>query len=709
MFKDSTSVSTLKAPAIEAARNMGGQEELLTAYRLMCEAGHMAAIYEANRAICKYVHSTSRGHEAIQIATGLQLQPWDFVSPYYRDESMLLAMGFTPYELMLQLLAKAEDPFSGGRSYYSHPNSRQPDKPRIPHQSSATGMQVIPSTGMAQGVQYLEQIQSALLQTGPDGELPVVLCSLGDGSVTEGEVSEALQFAVLKQLPIIYLVQDNDWGISVTAAEARAMDAYEYAAGFKGLERMRVDGSDYEACHAAMDAAIRYVRHERKPILVQAAVPLLGHHTSGVRKEWYRSPEDLAQHAKNDPLPKLRQLLLKKGITETELEDIDRKAAEYIQTAFDKAVNAPEPSPQTVQEHVFAPTPVTTESGIRTPATGNKVVMVDAALHAIEEIMQQYPEAILFGQDVGRRLGGVFREAATLGEKFGDHRVYNTAIQEAYIIGSTAGLSATGVKPIVEVQFADYIYPGFNQLVTEISKSCYLSNGKYPVQTLIRVPIGAYGGGGPYHSGSVESTLLSIKGIKIVYPSNVADMKGLLKAAFLDPNPVVMLEHKGLYWSKVPGTQDAMMVEPAADYILPLGKGNIVQAAHPRDVANGHSCCILTYGMGVYWAKAAARAFPGHVEIIDLRTLFPLDEALVYETVKKHGKCLVLTEEQLNNSFAQALAGRIQQHCFRYLDAPVFTLGAMDLPAVPLNMGLEAAMLPNADKVEAAIKELLAY
>ncbi|MBC9934752.1 tungsten formylmethanofuran dehydrogenase [Chitinophaga qingshengii] len=675
----------------------------------MCQAGRMAATYEANRSICKYVHSTSRGHEAIQIATGMQLRPWDFVSPYYRDESMLLAMGFEPYELMLQLLAKADDPFSGGRSYYNHPNSRRADKPKIPHQSSATGMQVIPATGMAQGVQYLETIHSRLLQTGPAGELPVVVCSLGDGSVTEGEVSEALQFAVLKQLPVIYLVQDNDWGISVTAAEARAMDAYEYAAGFKGLERMRVDGSDFTASYAAMETAIGYVRQERKPILVQANVPLLGHHTSGVRKEWYRTAEDLEKHAVNDPVPKLRALLLKHGVTEVTLQEIEQTAIEDIAAAFAAAVKAAEPAPETVREHVFAPAAVMEESGTRTPANGSKVVMVDAALHAVEEIMQQYPEAIFFGQDVGKRLGGVFREAATLGDKFGDHRVYNTAIQEAYIIGATAGLSAVGVKPIVEIQFADYIYPGFNQLVTEISKSCYLSQGKFPVQTLIRVPIGAYGGGGPYHSGSIESTLLSIKGIKVVYPSNAADMKGLLKAAFLDPNPVVMLEHKGLYWSKVPGTQEAMTIEPAADYVLPLGKGQVVLQAHPKDVQRGESVCIITYGMGVYWAKAAARAFPGNVEIVDLRTLFPLDEALVFETVRRHGKCLLLTEEQLNNSFTQALAGRIQKACFRELDAPVFMLGALDLPAVALNTGLEAAMLPNPAKVEAMIKELLSY
>ncbi|WP_346318961.1 thiamine pyrophosphate-dependent enzyme [Chitinophaga sp. YIM B06452] len=693
MLKDNISVPTFKATITHRERDPEFQALLLKAYRIMFTARTMSEKYEANRSICKYVHSTSAGHEAIQIAAGLQLRACDYVSPYYRDDSMMLAMGYAPQTLMMQLLGKAGDPFSGGRSYYCHPNSRQPGKPVIPHQSSATGMQVIPTTGMAQGVQYLEN--AGLLH---DADNPVVLCSLGDGSVTEGEVSEALQFAVLKDLPIIYLVQDNEWGISVSAGEARVMDAFEYAAGFKGLERIRVDGSDFEASYHAMESAIRYVRSARKPVLVHATTPLLGHHTSGVRKEWYRSDEDYAKHLSRDPLPRLQQLLA----DQSDLRLIEEEVIREVNEAFEEAAGSADPDISTVKDHVFAPTPVAIEAGTRVPSGGSKVVMVDAALHAIEEIMRDHPESILFGQDVGRRLGGVFREAATLAEKFGDHRVFNTAIQEAYIIGSTVGLSAVGVKPIVEVQFADYIYPGFNQLVTEISKSCYLSMGKFPVQTLIRIPIGAYGGGGPYHSGCIESTLLTIKGIKICYPSNAADLKGLMKAAFLDPNPVIMLEHKGLYWSKVPGTLEAMTIEPSADYILPLGKGNTVLEAN-------EGMTIITYGMGVYWAKAAAAKFPGRVEIIDLRTLYPLDEELVFASVRKLGKCLVLTEEQITNSFAESLAARISKACFRWLDAPVHTMGALDLPAVPLNMALEKEMLPTADKVADCVREILEF
>lgn len=673
----------------------------------MCQAGAMAAIYEANRPICKYVHSTSRGHEAIQLATAFHLLPCDYVSPYYRDESMLLGLGFTPYELMLQLLARKNDIFSGGREYYSHPSSRNNTKPTIIHQSSATGMQAIPAVGIAQGLQYLERIQSSLLKKGGNGELPVVICSLGDASVTEGEVSEAFQFAALKKLPVIFLVQDNNRGISVTSEEARVTDVYGFAEGTPGISRLRINGENFADSYTTMGEAISFVRTHRTPGVVQAIVPLLGHHTSGVRREFYRTEESLLKDAEGDPRILLREHLLAIGVNENDVAAIENEETENIRAQFEKAAAAEEPHPSTVLDHIFVPTPVKEEKGERAPASSPKILMVDAALYAIREIMEDHEEVILFGQDVGKSLGGVFREAATLADTFGENRVFNTAIQEAYIIGSTNGLSATGVKPIVEIQFADYIYPGLNQLVTEIAKSCYLSNGKFPVQTLIRVPTGAYGGGGPYHSASIETTLLSIKGIKVVYPSNAADMKGLMKAAFYDPNPVVMLEHKGLYWSKVPGTDEAKAKEPSRDYIIPLGKANIVQ--HTSTGIKNKSCVVITYGMGVYWAKAASKKFPDQVEIIDLRTLFPLDEELVFESVKRHGKCLVLTEEQQYNSFAEALGFRISKECYKWLEAPVDVLGSLNVPAIPMNVELEKAVLPNESKVAEALMSLLSF
>ena len=677
---------------------------LLRAYELMFVVKRLAETYDENRERCsKYVHSTARGHEAIQLAAGFQLLSYDYASPYYRDEAMLLALGLEPYELMLQLMAKRDDPFSGGRTYYGHPAIKREGFPTIPHQSSATGMQAIPATGMAHGISYLAT--QGLLRS---DENPIVLCSLGDGSVTEGEVAEAFQMAVLKKLPILYLVQDNDWGISATGKEMRAMDAYEYASGFKGMERMALDGADFIDSFLGIKKAIEYVRKKRAPILVHAKCPLLGHHTSGVRKEWYRG-EDLDLHKMSDPIDKLKNYISEFGEWDEALNEIEKRVSEKVADDYQRAINAPDPDPKDFALHEFAPTPVVEEQGIRIPKAGEKVVMVDAALHAVDEILKKHPEALFYGQDVGRRLGGVFREAATLAQKYGDDRVFNTPIQEAYIVGSTAGMSAVGAKPIVEIQFADYIWPALNQLVEELSKSCYLTNGQFPIQSLIRVPIGAYGGGGPYHSGSIESTLLTIRGIKVVYPSNAADMKGLLKASFYDPNPVVLLEHKGLYWSKVPGTADAKTIEPDEDYIIPLGKASIVQQASDENISAGESVVIITYGMGVYWAKEASEDFQQQIEILDLRSLSPIDWEMIVESVKKHGRVFVLTEEPLQNSFAESLAGRISKECFQALDAPVWTLGAANLPAVPLNEELEKMMLPNSKKVGVALKELLDY
>jgi len=670
------------------------------AFRLMATARSMAALYEDNfKQVSKYVHSTSKGHEAIQIAAGLLLKPQDFAYPYYRDESMLLAIGMKPWELMLQLLAKRDDPFSGGRTYYGHPSLKRDGMPKIPHQSSATGMQGIPATGAAMAMRYREKEG---LDKPKNGEAGIVLCSFGDASVTEGEVAEAFQMAALHQLPILYLVQDNEWDISASADEIRAQNAEEYARGFKGLEATSIDGSNFYECIETLSRVISTIRSERRPFLVRAKVPLLNHHTSGVRMEWYR--DDLEDDQKQDPYPRFRKQMLDAGFLEKELKQIEKEAASAVKADFEMALSHPEPTPEDLFTHDFAPSPVTTEKGNRQPEGGTKEVMVDQALHAIEEIMHEYPESLLYGQDVGKRLGGVFREAATLAQKFGDNRVFNTAIQEAFIVGSTAGMSALGLRPIVEVQFADYIWPGLNQLFTEVSRSCFLSNGKWPVSMILRVPIGAYGSGGPYHSSSVESVVSNIRGIKVAYPSNGADLKGLMKSAFHDPNPVVIFEHKGLYWSKVPGTDRAKTIEPDKDYILPFGKGLVVQEA-----SHENSCSVICYGMGVHWALNASAGMENQVEIIDLRTLVPLDEELIFESVRKTGRCLVLTEEPAENSFARALSGLIQEKCFQSLDAPVMTLGSRNLPAIPLNSTLEATMLPNADKVKDKLMELLGY
>jgi 2-oxoisovalerate dehydrogenase E1 component len=614
---------------------------------------------------------------------------------------MLLGIGMTPYELMLQLLAKKDDPFSGGRTYYSHASLREPGKPKIPHQSSATGMQAIPASGAAMGIQYREKMD---ITEGWGSSKPISLCSIGDAAMTEGEVSEALQMAALKQYPLLVLVQDNDWDISANAKEVRSSDAAEYARGFPGINVVQLDGSDFTSCYHGVRQVLKDMRKSRKPYLIHAKVPLLNHHTSGVRMEWYR--DDLNSHKKRDPLPKLSLFLKEQGASEKDLKKIENKAKKIVLADFKKALEAEDPKPEDLFTHRYAPTSVTKESGVRVPKNRDETVMVDSALFAMREILQSHPEALFYGQDVGARLGGVFREAATLAEQFGDHRVFNTPIQEAFIIGSTVGMAAVGLKPIVEVQFSDYIWPGLNQLFTELSRSYYLSNGKWPASAVIRVPTGAYGSGGPYHSSSVESVLTNINGIKIAYPSTGADLKGLMKSAFEDPNPVVILEHKGLYWSKIKGTIGAKTVEPAKDYIIPFGKGRVVLEASAK---KEKTACIITYGMGVYWSLEAEKEFSGKIEIIDLRTLQPWDKDLVMKTVSKHGRALLLTEEPSSNTFANAISGEIQRQCFEKLDAPILVLGSEETPAIPLNKTLEATLLPNSDKVIKSLEFLLNY
>jgi len=671
----------------------------------MCTAKTMAELYEKNmKVVSKYVHATSRGHEAIQIAMGMQLLPQDFVSPYYRDDALLLSIGSTPYDLMLQVLAKRDDPFSGGRTYYSHPSLKDDDKPTIPHQSSATGMQAIPATGVAMGIQYKEKL---CLTKPKRGKASIAVCSIGDAAMTEGEISEAMQMAALKQYPIIYLVQDNDWDISANAAEIRAMNAYEYAQGFPGIEAISIDGSDFIESYTTIQKIIKKCRTERRPFLIHAKVPLLNHHTSGVRKEWYR--DDLEEHATRDPYPKLKAVLKEYKVTGKQVKAIETKVKGAVEESYTRALEAEDPRPEDLYTHDFAPTPATEEIGQRSPKDGEEKVMVDSALLAVQELMEDHDECLLYGQDVGARLGGVFREAATLAQKFGDDRVFNTPIQEAFIVGSTVGMSAAGLRPIVEVQFADYIWPGLNQLFSEVSRSCYLSNGKFPVSMILRVPIGAYGSGGPYHSSSVESILTNIRGIKIAYPSNGADMKGLMKAAYLDPNPVVMLEHKGLYWSKVKGTDAARTIMPDRDYVLPLGKGNMVAESSENNKANGNNVLVIAYGMGVHWALNASKNIEQNVGILDLRSLYPLDEELIFAKSAEYGRILVVTEEPVNNGFAQSIASRIQQECFRSLDAPVMVIGAENMPAIPLNETLEKTMIPSAEKVKTAIEKLLTY
>jgi 2-oxoisovalerate dehydrogenase E1 component len=369
-------------------------------FSLMAKAKAMAELYEENfSVVSKYVHATSRGHEAIQVALGMQLLPQDYVAPYYRDDAMLLALGMKPYDLMLQLLAKKDDPFSGGRSYYAHPSLKDDDKPKIPHQSSATGMQAIPTTGVALGIRYKEHydIDGATKEK----KKPVVVCSLGDASVTEGEISEAFQMAALKQLPICFLVQDNEWDISAYKDEVRTMDAYQYIKGFPGIEAYTINGSNFKECYDTVEKVFKTMRKERRPFLIHAKVPLLNHHTSGVRMEWYR--DDLDEQKKRDPYPKFKSFLKRNGFSTKDIKKIETDAINEVARDYDLALQQDDPTPEDLYTHDYAPTPIVKEEGARRPKNGEEKVMVDCALFAYKELLEQDERCLIYGQDVGKR------------------------------------------------------------------------------------------------------------------------------------------------------------------------------------------------------------------------------------------------------------------------------------------------------------------
>lgn len=682
---------------------------LLDAYQMMVTARTMSDTFAARQPDCKYMFATSRGHEAIQIAIGLQLESCDWLSACYRDDSLLLSLGFTPYELMLQLLGKKNDPFSGGRTYYSHPSSKDPGKPSILHQSNAAGMQAIPATGLAQGLRMVEETGGMKLRKTNDGQLPIVVCSLGDVSPTEGELSEALLLAAQQQLPVVYLIQDNIHH-SVLLGEDQVMNgSYDWSCIGKGLERLKCDGSNFAESYITLYRATQIARIQRKPVLVHAIISQQGFQSYELKRGSDRYQKNSKQRTQLDPVEILRNLLVESGITEEDIAQIEQAVKKRVEHDFSRALHSEDPDPASVAEHVFAETPITEEMGTREPLRGREVTMGEAAMLAMEELMTVYPESLVYGQHSVSRLGGKVDWMDRWVEKFGQERVGNSGIDESFIIGSTAGMSALGLKPMVEIQSADFIYAGLNQLVNQISKSCYLTHGKFPVQMLLRVPVGASNGSGPYNSGSIESTLLSIKGIKVVYPSNAADMKGLLKAAFLDPNPVVMLEHRRIAGGNQDGLEHANAIEPGSDYIIPLGKARVVLTADPLMLERGMTIGVIAYGMGVHWSLQVATKSPGVMEVLDLRSLYPLDEEAVFELVKRHGKVLIVTEEPRNNSFTEALAHRITRSCYSYLDAPVEVVGALDLPAVPLHLNLERAMLPAGGVLGNQLRQLLAF
>jgi 2-oxoisovalerate dehydrogenase E1 component len=633
-----------------------------------------------------FFHIGGSGHEAAQVAAAAALRPGhDWCFPYYRDLAFALQMGVTAEEVFLIALHRAEDPSTGARLPQGHYGRVDL---RIPTQSSPTGTQYLQAVGMALAAKK-EQTDE------------VVYASSGEGATSEGEFFEAVNWAAREALPVIFFVQDNKFAISVPVdVQTAGASIYEAVAGFRGLDRYDVDGSNFVEVFNVMQKAVERARKGGWPTLIHANVVRLLPHSSSDDQSKYRSKEDIERDKIRDPIPKMTHFLIEEGvIIDKDATQIQAEVKEAVDAAAEWAESRPVPDPATVERHLYGIAHANPPKEFTEPQhAGPKVVMVDAINHALKEEMERNSKMVIFGEDVADGKGGVFTATKGISTKFGTARAFNSPLAEASIIGVATGLALKGWKPVPEIQFGDYIWPAFMQIRDELAMYRYRSNGSWSCPLVIRVPVGGYIHGGHYHSQCIDGIMAHIPGIRLAFPSNAADAKGLLKASIRGDDPVIFMEHKGLYRQGYAATP-----EPDADYVLPFGI-----AATRRE---GNDISVITYGAMVQKSLEAARKIEEKgvsVEVIDIRTLNPLDEETIFRSVKKTGKVVVVYEDTLTGGFGAEIAARIAQHCFERLDGPVKRVAALDTP-VPYSPTLENAMLPNEAKILAALQELAAY
>lgn len=635
-----------------------------------------------------FFHIAGSGHEAIQMATAMQLNPHlDWIFPYYRDLCVVLGCGVKPYDIFLQSFAKADDPSSGGRQLPGHFGAKGLN---IPSQSSPTGTQYLQAVGAALASQH-------------QGIKNVTYVSSGEGTTSQGEFHEAVNWASREKLPVIFVVENNKYAISVHVSKQSGGEGNSIAEMMKGyatLKRILIDGTDFVESYLAFQEAMEYIHSGEGPVLIEADVVRLLSHSSSDDQKKYREHDELEDEAKRDPIDKMMLLLKEINLaTDDEIQSIKNEVIEEIEKAVTEAAKAHDPLPETCEKYLFD------ESGLKntfeyessTPS-GNKIVMVDAINHALHEEMELNNKTYVFGEDVADKKGGVFTATKGLTQKFGEKRVFNSPLAEASIIGVAAGMALTGLKPIVEIQFGDYIWPAFMQFKDEVATMRYRSNNVWTSSFVTRVAVGGYIHGGLYHSQNIESIFAHIPGIYIAYPSNAADAKGLLKTAIRLNDPVLFCEHKGLYRQSF-----ATSPEPDKNYLLPFGKAKIVK--------EGKDVSVITYGASVWDTVFAVRKLEDEgysVEIVDIRTIVPLDEETIFNSVKKTSKAIVIHEDTLTAGFSAEIAARISEQCFQFLDAPVKRVGAKDVH-VPYSPVLENAVLPSREGIYHAIKDLIRY
>lgn len=628
---------------------------------------------------------STNGHELIGVVSGLALSAGkDWGLPYYRDRGFALGLGCTAEEMFAAFLARKTRHHSGGRMMPDHFSHRPL---RIPCQSSVVGSQFLQAVGVAKGAKL-------------SGKNEVVYVSGGDGSTSQGDFHEALNYACLHKLNVIFVIQDNGFAISVPIAEQTAGGTIAHMArGYHGLVVSEIDGCDYEQTSKALIAAVARGRALGGPSLVVAKVPRIGPHSISDDPKKYLSEDELKAVKKSDPILRYEKWLIEMGLfDEQELATLRLTVKEEVEEAAQKGEALERPDPDKVLDHVFKPHTVPLIKPTR--AHGESVVIMDALNHALDEEMERDEGVIVFGQDVAHGKGGVFGVTRGLTDKYGVNRCFNTPLAESTIVGTAIGLAVYGgFKPVAEVQFADYLWTGVNQLFNELASYHYRSCGEWHCPIVLRMPFGGYIQGGPYHSQSIEAFLCHCPGLKVVVPSHAADAKMLLKSAIRDPNPVIFLEHKALYRQRVFSARE----EPTSEELLPFGKAAI---AH-----EGSDLTIVCFGLMVPMAVDVATKLKCDgvkAEVIDLRTLNPFDLETVLKSVEKTGKVLIIHEAPLNCGFGAEIAAQIMERGFDFLDAPIARLGSLNT-CVPYAKNLEERVLPQKEDIKAAILKLAAY
>ncbi|MGY8780636.1 MAG: alpha-ketoacid dehydrogenase subunit alpha/beta [Fidelibacterota bacterium] len=660
------------------------KKELLEIYRKMVLARRLdEKMMIMIRQGKSFFHIACSGHEAAQLAASSNLKSGeDWIYPYYRDAALTLGLGVTSKDHLLGFLARRDDPASGGRQMPQHFGSK---KLRIVSQSSPTG------------TQFLQAVGSALTRKWEERK-EVVYVSSGEGTTSQGEFHEALNWASREKLPVIFHIEDNEYAISVHISEQTSGGSvYSMVSGYQHLARYNVDGTDFFETNLAFQKAVDRARKGKGPsVIVSNVVRLLPHSSSDDQRK-YRSEEDLGIDKKRDPILRFEEACVEgKIILQKDFEKIQDKINSLVDEETEWAEKQAHPEKSTALDYIYSHDPPLEETDFN--EIGDKVVLVDAINHALFEEMDRNDKMIIFGQDVADPKGGVFTATRGLTNKFGKARVFNSPLAEASIVGTGIGMACAGWKPVIEIQFCDYIWTAMMQIRNELVTMRYRSNNSWSCPVVIRVPVGGYIHGGLCHSQSIDGTFMHIPGIRIAYPSNAADAKGLLKAACRMDDPVLFMEHKGLYRQGFAATP-----EPDEDYILPFGKARVVQS--------GAALTLLTWGAMVQKSIEAVKKESidsGIVEIIDLRTLNPLDEETIGGSIRKTGKVLVVHEDNITNGPGAEIAAIIADRHFEDLDGPIKRVGSADSP-VPFNWFLEDEVLPQSQNIQNALKELLEY